>query len=545
MGAPFVLSTMKLRAYQKKAVLRIQQLLSEGKRPLCYAPTGAGKTAIAAELFGRVRGVKVFVVHTDQLRSQAQAVLAPVGGIVVTIQSLLLSPDMFRTAALVCFDECHHLQGQSWREAAALFGSAAMFGLSATPYASALDELFDCRYTIASVEDLVKAGHILPVTIAAPSRSFVEALAFEERIDGALAYADTYRGMQAIHFEPTVELCERAAEQYAGLGVKAAVVHGKTAPGLRETLIASFRLCQTQVLVSPVLLTEGFDAPCAQVLVAGRAFASDVLLQQAVGRIRRTHSGKAEAFVLDCTGCCADKSPAYFNFTDESKFSALPEAKAKGAARGPSQPKAAAPIQWVRCPADQWVTEAPDSIQAVLSRAENAEMVSGMRRLLDDAAKEKLHAYSRAAYAKRMQDQAKREARREAARAAQRKRLQDPSKREAAREIDGARRRRLLQDPVKRESYRAAARARHLTRMQDPVKREASRESKRKSLQNPDRRAAAREADIRRRKDPARRQALREAERARMQNPGYREARNVAKRKRRAAAKAKKARAPE
>jgi superfamily II DNA or RNA helicase len=291
---------MKLHTDQKNAVEKIQALLSEGERPICYAPTGAGKTVIAGEVFGRVdKGLKVFVVHTDQLRQQASEALRPFGVVVVTIQTMLLNPDMFAAAVLVCFDECHHLQGQSWREAAAIFSpDCGMFGLSATPYACALDELFTVRLTIATIEELIRGGFILPVLVTYPSEAFVAGLGLTDRVDGALAYADAYKGRQAVHFEPTIELCERALQQYESLGVAAAVVTGKTAVAVRDLQIDRFRSRDIQVLISPVLLSEGFDAPCAEVLVAGRAFASDVLIQQAVGRIRRAYPGKTCSYVI-------------------------------------------------------------------------------------------------------------------------------------------------------------------------------------------------------------------------------------------------------
>lgn len=473
-----MLRRLKLHPYQKTAVRNIRTLLEDGQRPLCYAPTGAGKTVVAGEIMAKVAdGLKLFVVHTGQLRQQAGEYLRQFRVSTLTIQSLLLRPDLAADASIVCWDECHHLKGPertAWRDATALFKpNVAMFGLSATPFAKSLDETFSARLTIARVEQLVAGGYILPVSIRRPSDLFVNGLAPNERIAGVRAYVNNYRGHQAVHFEPDVARCEDVRQQYAELGVKAAVVTGKTPPGVREVEIDRFRRCETQVLISPVLLSEGFDAPCAEVLVAARAFKSDVMLHQAVGRIRRTYPGKTQAIVLDCTGCCAKRSAQYFNETDETLFTREAAAKESRelaeAERRVARGVRAQNLVWVDCPADQWVTEAPLTVAETLRRQENADLVSQVESMIDEARLEKKREAGRKAERKRRQDPVKLEKIREATRKA----LQDPAKREAYREADREAARKRRQDPAVREKIREANRESARKRRQDPTYREA------------------------------------------------------------------------
>lgn len=469
--------TKTLYPYQKKAVRTTCALLRDGETPLLYAPTGAGKTVVAGEIMGRISGMRVFVVHTQTLREQAQRELLEHGAIVVTIQSLLLAPDMFRDAAVVCFDECHHLKGQAWRKALDVFPNAAIFGLTATPHPTALDEIFTCRVDIARVEHLIELGIITPVLVSRPGDEGMNLLSGpDDRIDGAAAYASVTPGRQAIHFEPTVALCERARLQYQERGIAAAVVQGKTAAATRETALQAFKQGHIQVLISPVLLSEGFDAPCAEVLVAGRAFESDTLLFQAVGRVRRRFPGKSSGRILDCTGCCANRSPDYFNATDESLFSSLPSSEDEsrppvGERADSSAPKRQHPIRWVEVPAEYWITEGIGTIGQQLARAEHADAVALVERTISERKREKKRE------SKRLQYQRSAEhinADRRADRAANPKKYADRIRRRRLANLEKVRGEERARYAANLEKKRALARASTKGREQDP-KRQAWR----------------------------------------------------------------------
>lgn len=463
---------MSLWPFQQDAVRNITQALRDGERPLCYAPTGAGKTRIAAEVFRQANGFSVFVVHTDQLKEQAKAVLEPFGVFVETIQTMIRDDvseglrAMYRSASLVCIDECHHLRGVSWRDVLGLFGERTpLFGLSATPYHSALDKLFTKRLLIATVESLIAQGVVTPVSILRPDPQFVRSLNKLDKIDGAAAYCNTpaLRGLQAVHFEPTVALCKDALAKYEAAGVVAAVVTGKTPREVREMHLADFREQRLQVLVSPVLLTEGFDAPCAELLIAGRRFKSETLFQQAVGRVRRQYPGKTQGLVLDCSGCCSDRDASYFNRTDESMFGALQEyvpGGGTGAERPPVEP--AGDLRWVECPAEMWTVEG-----ALSSRIGDFDRAKVFDAQMLDAKRLKLREQYKRADAKRRGDPARLGAAREAY--ASRKAVETADDLAVGRQRYRQAKRRLMQDPAKRAARNAQRREALAHLMKDPV----------------------------------------------------------------------------
>src|SRR5262249_7708373 len=71
-----------LRGYQTDVVERVEALLGTASRPLIVAPTGSGKTVIAAEIINRVvgRGGRVLVIaHRREIIRQAADKLIAAG----------------------------------------------------------------------------------------------------------------------------------------------------------------------------------------------------------------------------------------------------------------------------------------------------------------------------------------------------------------------------------------------------------------------------------------------------------------------------------
>src|SRR5262249_56935681 len=69
-----------LRGYQADVVDRVEVLLGTASRPLIVAPTGSGKTVIAAEIINRVvgRGGRVLVIahRREIIRQTARKLIA-------------------------------------------------------------------------------------------------------------------------------------------------------------------------------------------------------------------------------------------------------------------------------------------------------------------------------------------------------------------------------------------------------------------------------------------------------------------------------------
>jgi hypothetical protein len=87
--------------------------------------------------------------------------------------------------------------------------------------------------------------------------------------------------------------------------VDTAVVSGATPREERLRVFEDFRTGKVRVLSNCMVLTEGFDAPWAEVAVIARPTQSQPLYVQMVGRVLRPFPGKEKALVLDVVGASA------------------------------------------------------------------------------------------------------------------------------------------------------------------------------------------------------------------------------------------------
>jgi ATP-dependent helicase IRC3 len=76
-------------------------------------------------------------------------------------------------------------------------------------------------------------------------------------------------------------------------------IDGKTAPHVREEILADFGQQKFPVLVNCGIITEGVDIPAIDCLILARPTKSGVLLQQMIGRGMRLHPGKQVCHVFD------------------------------------------------------------------------------------------------------------------------------------------------------------------------------------------------------------------------------------------------------
>lgn len=308
---------MILRPHQERTIAATQAAFRRVRRVLITAPTGFGKTAVAAVLIARAvaRGRRVlFLVHLREVvldtARRLRAAGVPCGVLmagetrttdcvqVASIQTVCARED-HPPADLVVWDECHHAAAQSYREVAAQYPGAWHLGLTATPERAdgqGLRDAFDEIVVGATVRELVDGGFLAPLDIVAPSSRLQGAIACEPA-EAVRRYA---RGRPAVVFCRTVEASRALA---AELGPRALHVDGATATPERDAALTAFAQGDADVLCNVFVLTEGWDCERAEVCVMARGCGSASMLLQAVGRVRRLTPGSAKrALLVDLGG---------------------------------------------------------------------------------------------------------------------------------------------------------------------------------------------------------------------------------------------------
>ena len=350
------MTALQLRPYQAEAISAILGEFASGRRrTAAVLPTGMGKTVIFAHLIRRWLaehgGRAVVLVHRDELAAQALDKIRQVDpdlhvGLVqaerrdYAAQVLVCSvqtvsrPDALQVlpelgVSLVVVDECHHAAAPTWRAVIdTLSGRAFVVGFTATLDRAddrGLGEVFETVAYRRSIVDGILGGYLVPPR---GRRIVVQGLRLDNvkvhagdfvpgHLGSVLGYADAPRVVAkayaehagdrpGVAFWPTVTLATTAAEALRDQGIPAAAVHGSMPLDERRATLQAFMAGDLQVLTNAMVLTEGWDAPRAEVCVIARPTRSPALYVQMVGRVLRPYPGKREALVLDVSGASED-----------------------------------------------------------------------------------------------------------------------------------------------------------------------------------------------------------------------------------------------
>jgi len=114
-----------------------------------------------------------------------------------------------------------------------------------------------------------------------------------------------------IAFWPLVETAYHGSEAFEDAGIPSAVIHGGLPKEERKLILKRFIAGDVKVVHNCMVLTEGFDAPHADVVVIARPTKSAPLYQQMVGRVLRPDLTKpaaerGRALILDVVGAGAN-----------------------------------------------------------------------------------------------------------------------------------------------------------------------------------------------------------------------------------------------
>lgn len=233
------------------------------------------------------------------------------------------------SVGLIITDECHHAAALSYKKVYDAFPDALQLGVTATMargdgvgLGSTWEEVVYSR----SILWMMSKGYLAPVRT---KQIMVEGLDFQgvkasrgdyqsgdlgramedSEADDVIAraYVEHAKDRPGVVFTPTVATAELIAAGLNEVGIVTGIVSGKTPTDERRQIFEDFRTGKMQVLANCMVLTEGFDAPWAEVAVIARPTMSAPLYTQMVGRVLRPYPGKTDALVLDMVGASSGR----------------------------------------------------------------------------------------------------------------------------------------------------------------------------------------------------------------------------------------------
>ena len=270
---------------------------------LIVAPTGAGKTTMAAELARRANAAGrsvLTIAHRREIKHQLQERVP--NSCAVTIQSPQIGAK-YDPNALVIVDEAHHLPaGQSWFENLGPWKQNQCVGLTATPErgdGQGLGDVFGELIVSTTYPELIRDGYLVDAKVISPN-----SIARGSACDPVEAYTTYAEGRSGFAFFKRVAHAVKAAEEFNAAGIKAVAVHGAMHHRERARAVADFHRGDLDMLCNCSVFTEGFDAPRASVVILSRESPYGHVggFMQSVGRVLRPYPGKDLALVIDLDG---------------------------------------------------------------------------------------------------------------------------------------------------------------------------------------------------------------------------------------------------
>lgn len=344
------LALPKLRPYQTQFIQEIyDQIRAGSKRILGVAPTGSGKTWIAAQIIQHAvfkENSVLFVVHRDTLVSQTDEKLSCFridSGFIkagwkenreslVQIASVqtLTKRDWWRQypAKVIVIDECHIVAYASivQQMMACTHPQAIYLGLTATPWRlskrESLGDIFPTMVCAPMPHALIDAGFLVKPSYYSVSLADLKRVGTAANGDfdeGQLALAcdrpelveqivrdwhNLASGRRTIAFAVNVVHSRHLAAAFSAAGVPAAHVDGTMSDKVTNTIYRQLEQGEILVLCSCMKLTEGFDVPSVSAILLCRPTMSRALHFQMLGRALRLspETEKIDAVIIDQVG---------------------------------------------------------------------------------------------------------------------------------------------------------------------------------------------------------------------------------------------------
>jgi superfamily II DNA or RNA helicase len=342
-----------LRPYQINIITEIEQAIEAcDRRIILVAPTGSGKTVIAAEIAKRAveqHHYVLFLAHRREIITQTRDKLIANGlspGIVqaglekelrpqanvqvCSIQTLWARAMRSKTMPLppgtvLIIDECHHARARTYQGIIDAYPDAVLYGLTATPCRGdgrGLGNIFSTMIECPQVAELISGGHLVKSRVYAPVPEDIAKGIKTQTGDYVISQlagrmnTDDLVGDIVTHWHkhgenrPTVVFAVDVAHsvhirsEFVNAGVRAEHLDGETPQGDRDAILARLRSGETQVVCNCMVLTEGFDCPDIGCIILARPTKQMGLFRQMIGRGLRPAPGKTDLVILDqlCSG---------------------------------------------------------------------------------------------------------------------------------------------------------------------------------------------------------------------------------------------------
>lgn len=341
------------RAFQLRAHEALRAGFAAGnRRQVLNSPTGSGKTYCGMRLIQQAleRGKRAcFVCDRITLVDQTSAVADRYGltdhGVIMAkhwrrrldapfqiVSAQTMQRRQWMHFDLIVVDECHTFNS-GWVDHVKQ-SSAAVVGLSATPFSKGMGKIFTNLVNAATMDELTKIGVLVPMRVMTCRRpdmtgaelnskgEWAERAAEERELaivgDVVTQWIQHAAHLKTIVFGATIRHCEEMVRQFVDAGYLAATFCADTPQSEREQLLKAFRSGEVQILVSVEALAKGFDVPDVGCVCDARPLRKSLSTAiQMWGRGLRSAPDKTECLLLDFSGnilrFAKDFEDIYFN----------------------------------------------------------------------------------------------------------------------------------------------------------------------------------------------------------------------------------------
>ena len=330
---------IQLRDYQLETIDALREAIKSGKRrPVVQAPTGAGKTVMAASVVRLARennGRVIFCVPAISLIDQTverfiqNGIPANEIGViqadheltnpkaqvqVASVQTLMRR--QLRLFDIAIIDECH-VTFEFYNKWFAMpeWQDIPIIGLTATPWAKGMGKIWDDLIVCTTTQKLIELGHLCDFRVFAPSHPDLrgvktvagdyELKGLGEAMDKQPLVADIVSTwIEKAEYRPTLCFCvnrlhaKHLQKEFEAAGIPTAYQDAFTDMTERTEIANKFALGQIKIVCNVGTLTTGIDWDVRCIILA-RPTKSEILYTQIIGRGLRTAAGKDHCLILD------------------------------------------------------------------------------------------------------------------------------------------------------------------------------------------------------------------------------------------------------